>query len=92
MNCGRQKRQVYMRVPQFTLHLKTDIEAVCSSAFRRRDAMLVPRHMSLFSTAHGCGCCGAGDGEAPGGVPPEAAGIPAARPGGATVGEAVSAP
>lgn len=70
-------------------YLKTDIDAVCSSAFRRRDAMLVPRHISLLSTAHGCG---EGDEEAPGGVPPDAVGIPAVRPGGATVGDAVSAP
>lgn len=32
-----------------SIHLKTDIQAVCSKAFLRSDAMLVPRHISPVS-------------------------------------------
>ncbi|GBM86146.1 hypothetical protein AVEN_48293-1 [Araneus ventricosus] len=54
------------------LHLKTDMEAVCSSALRLNEAMLVPRHTSFVSagpTAQASGCGGDEDPEdPPGGV------------------------
>ena len=72
------------------------MDAVCSRAFRRSEAMLVPRHMSLDSAGPmpmaQASCGGDEEPDELGGVAPEAA-MPAetgARPGGgATEGAAL---